>query len=249
MDFPNRYDAPASERRWQQRWAETGLYTFRPDDPRPLFTIDTPPPTVSGQLHMGHVYSYTQAEAMARFWRMRGRNVYYPFGFDDNCLPTERFVERQLKRSAREVGRAAFIEACLEISRATEDQFEALWRSLGFSVDWNLRYSTIDARSRRTAQWSFIDLHRKGRIYRTLAPNPWCPECQTAVAQAEMDDAERDTTFYTLSFLLTAEAQRRGEQQESSIPTATAAQRHDDQNNSAASASLRLCGEYLPIAT
>ena len=200
MDFPTRYDAPASERRWQERWVASGLYTFRPDDPRPIFPIDTPPPTVSGQLHMGHVYSYTQAEAMARFWRMRGRNVYYPFGFDDNGLPTERFVERTIGRSARDLGRADFIAACLEISRATEDQFEALWRSLGFSVDWSLRYSTIDDRSRRIAQWSFIDLHRKGRIYRTLAPNPWCPECQTAVAQAEMDDAERDATFYILDF-------------------------------------------------
>src|SRR5215207_7735129 len=114
MDFPNRYDAAAAERHWQQAWAAAGLYTFRPDDPHPLFPIDTPPPTVSGTLHMGHVYSYTQAEAMARFWRMQGYNVYYPFGFDDNGLPTERFVERRLGKTARQVGRDAFIAACLD---------------------------------------------------------------------------------------------------------------------------------------
>src|SRR5215213_8712357 len=144
MGFPQRYDAAEAERRWQDTWARARLYEFDPADPRPPFAIDTPPPTVSGTIHIGHVYSYVQAEAMARFWRMRGRNVYYPFGFDDNGLPTERFVERTLGKSARDLGRAAFIDACLAISRDTEDQFEALWRSLGFSVDWSLRYSTID---------------------------------------------------------------------------------------------------------
>ncbi len=202
MNFPPRYDAAQNERRWQEYWARERIYEFQPDDKRPIFAIDTPPPTVSGELHIGHVYSYVQAEAMARFWRMQGFNVYYPFGFDDNGLPTERFVERSRGIRARDIGRPAFIAACLEVSREVEDRFEALWKSLGFSVDWRLRYSTIDPLSRRISQWSFLDLYRKGRIYRAQAPNPWCVECQTAIAQAEIDDAERTTTFYTLAFAL-----------------------------------------------
>lgn len=207
MDFPQRYDAAEAERRWQETWARGRIYEFAADDPRPIFAIDTPPPTVSGEIHIGHVYSYVQAEAMARFWRMQGYNVYYPFGFDDNGLPTERFVERRRGIRARDVGREQFIAACLEISREVEDRFETFWKSLGMSVDWRMRYSTIDPTARRTAQWSFIDLHRKGLIYRAQAPNPWCVECQTAIAQAEMDDIERTTTFYTLAFGLTDGAQ------------------------------------------
>jgi valyl-tRNA synthetase len=202
VSFPKRYDAAQSERRWQEQWAREQIYEFRPDDTRPIFAIDTPPPTVSGELHVGHVYSYVQAEAMARFWRMQGLNVYYPFGFDDNGLPTERFVERSRNIRARDVGRAAFIAACLEVSREVEDRFEELWKSLGFSVDWRMRYSTIDPHARRTSQWSFLDLYRKGRVYRAQAPNPWCVECQTAIAQAEIDDAERTTNFYTLAFAI-----------------------------------------------
>ncbi len=148
------------------------IYEFRPDDPRPVFAIDTPPPTVSGALHIGHVYSYVQAEAMARFWRMQGHNVYYPFGFDDNGLATERFVERRLGIRARDLRRPDFIAACLDASREVEDSFEVFWKRLGMSVDWRLRYSTIDPAARRISQWSFLDLHRKGLLYRAQAPNP-----------------------------------------------------------------------------
>jgi valyl-tRNA synthetase len=200
MGFPQRYNAAEAERRWQATWARDRIYEFAPADPRPIFAIDTPPPTVSGEIHIGHVYSYVQAEAMARFWRMQGYNVYYPFGFDDNGLPTERFVERRLGIRARDMRRSEFIAACLDISREVEDRFEGFWKSLGMSVDWRFRYSTIDQQARRISQWSFIDLYRKGRIYRAQAPNPWCVECQTAIAQAEMDDAERETVFYTLAF-------------------------------------------------
>src|SRR5262249_12675481 len=200
MGFPQRYDAAEAERRWQDIWARERLYEFDPADPRPPFAIDTPPPTVSGTIHIGHVYSYIQAEAMARFWRMQGYNVYYPFGFDDNGLPTEPFVEKLRGIRARDLSRPEFITTCLEVSREFEDRFETFWRSLGMSVDWRLRYSTIDPAARRISQWSFIDLYRKGLIYRAQSPNPWCVECQTAIAQAEMEDAERGTTFFTLAF-------------------------------------------------
>lgn len=200
MAMPPRYAAAEAERRWQITWAEQRIYQFDAHDPRPLFAIDTPPPTVSGELHIGHVYSYVQAEAMARFWRMQGYNVYYPFGFDDNGLPTERYVEQKHGIRARDLRRDQFIGICLEASRAVEDRFEGFWKRLGFSVDWRLRYSTIDPQARAISQWSFIDLYRKGLVYRAQAPNPWCVECQTAIAQAEIDDAERDTIFYTLAF-------------------------------------------------
>lgn len=200
MALPPSFDPSQAEPRIQSAWDAAGLYRFDPADPRPIFAVDTPPPTVSGEIHIGHVYSYVQAEAMVRFWRMQGRNVFYPFGFDDNGLPTERFVERSRGMRAHEVGRAAFIEACLATSAEVEARFEQFWKRLGMSVDWRHRYSTIDPTARRTAQWSFLDLHRQGRIYRAQAPNPWCVECATAVAQAELEDAERPTTFYTLAF-------------------------------------------------
>jgi valyl-tRNA synthetase len=201
MDFPTRYDAGA-EPQIAAEWDRLGIYAFNPADPRPIYSIDTPPPTVSGAIHIGHVYSYVQAEAIARFQRMRGYNVYYPFGFDDNGLPTERFVERTRNIRARDVGRAAFIATCLDVSREVEDRFEAFWKRLGMSVDWRLRYSTIDDASRRISQQSFLELLAAGRIYRAQAPNPWCIECRTAIAQAEMDDVERDTTFYEIGFAI-----------------------------------------------
>ena len=205
MGLSQRYNAAETERRWQQTWAESQLYAFDATDPRPIFAIDTPPPTVSGEIHIGHVYSYVQAEAMARFWRMQGYNVYYPFGFDDNGLPTERYVEKTRGVRARDLPRDEFIRMCLNASRAVEDRFETFWKSLGFSADWRLRYSTIDPQARRLSQWSFLDLYRKGHIYRAQAPNPWCIECQTAIAQAEMDDTERETVFYTLAFTASGE--------------------------------------------
>jgi len=200
MGFPSSYDPSEAEPRHQAAWATAGIYAFDPADPRPIFAVDTPPPTVSGEIHIGHVYSYVQAEAMVRFQRMRGYNVFYPFGFDDNGLPTERYVERSRGIRARDVGRAAFIAACLETSAEVEARFEQFWQRLGMSVDWRQRYSTIDPEARRTAQWSFLDLHARGLIRREQAPNPWCVECETAVAQAEMDDVARQTTFHTLAF-------------------------------------------------
>jgi valyl-tRNA synthetase len=209
LGSPNRSAPAAAAPRWQRTWSEQQTYAFDPSDTRPIFAVDTPPPTVSGEIHIGHVYSYVQAEAMIRFWRMQGLNVYYPFGFDDNGLPTERYVERKRGIRARDLSRTDFIAACLETSREVEDRFEIFWKSLGMSVDWRLRYSTIDPHARRISQRSFIELYRKGRVYRAQAPNPWCVECQTAIAQAELDDAERETTFYTLAFGLAAESRNR----------------------------------------
>jgi valyl-tRNA synthetase len=191
-----------AELRLAHFWAEAGLYDFDHTGPGPIFTIDTPPPTVSGQLHIGQCYSYAQADTIARYRRMRGERVFYPMGFDDNGLPTERFVEKIIKRTAPEMEREAFVAACLELIRQTEDRFEKLWRRLGLSVDWRYRYSTISPRAQRVSQWSFIQLCQAGRVYTQLAPTLWCPECRTAIAQAEVDDTSLLTQFSTLAFRL-----------------------------------------------
>ncbi len=204
MALQEGYDFREAEARIQQHWVDLGVYAFDPTAGAPLFSVDTPPPTVSGQIHIGHVFSYTQADIAIRYHRMRGEQVFYPFGFDDNGLPTERFTESVRGITAREVGRAAFIEACLALSAEVEAQFERFWKRLGLSVDWRLRYSTIDARSRRIAQQNFLDLHGKGLVERREAPTLWCPHCETAVAQADVEDTTAvPASFVTLAFPIT----------------------------------------------
>lgn len=201
--LPKRYDPKTEEPRWQAFWQAQGVYHFDvDDDARPVYSIDTPPPTVSGHLHLGHVYSYSHPDFMARFWRMNGYNVFYPMGYDDNGLPTERLVEKWESIRAVDVGREAFIERCLAVSEQAEQDYQALWQRLGLSIDWRYTYRTIDAESRRISQLSFLDLYRKELAYRKEAPAIWCPECQTAIAQAELNDLDRESTFYTLVFTL-----------------------------------------------
>jgi valyl-tRNA synthetase len=200
--LPNRYDFREAEPRLAKLWADAGTYAYAADGDGPSFSIDTPPATVSGQLHLGHCYSYTQADVIARYRRMRGDRVFCPMGFDDNGLPTERFAEKTLGRKAAEMGREAFIAACLALTEQTEGRFEALWRRLGLSIDWRHRYSTIAPEARRASQWSFIQLHQAGLAYAQEAPTLWCPECQTAIAQAEVDDATLPTKLTTLAFRL-----------------------------------------------
>jgi len=198
--LPNRYNFRESEPEIAHFWSEEDLYTFDPHGSSPIFTIDTPPATVSGELHIGHCYSYTQTDVIARYQRMRGKRVLYPMGFDDNGLPTERFVEKTIKRKATEMDAQEFISRCLELTKQTEDRFEALWRRLGLSVDWHHRYATISPTAQRVSQESFIQLYQAGRAYAQPAPALWCPECQTAIAQAEVDDMPLPTQFSTIAF-------------------------------------------------
>jgi valyl-tRNA synthetase len=200
--LPNRYHFQDVEPELMRFWADHNPFAFDPEGTGPIFTIDTPPPTVSGELHIGHCFSYTQTDVLARFQRMRGKRVFYPMGFDDNGLPTERFVEKTIGRKATEMERGEFIRACLDLIDQTEQRFELLWRRLSLSVDWCYRYSTISPRAQRTSQWSFIQLYQAGRAYTQQAPTLWCPECQTAIAQAEVDDLLLPTLFSTLAFTL-----------------------------------------------
>ena len=199
--LPKRYRAEEAEPRIASFWAAQGVYHFdREDVEHPVYAIDTPPATVSGHLHLGHVYSYSHTDFVARYHRMRGDNVFYPMGFDDNGLPTERLVERWEGVRAEDVGREAFIELCLVVSERAEVDYRTLWRRLGLSIDWRHTYRTIDAPSRRVSQTSFIDLVRKDLAYRQEAPTIWCPTCHTAIAQADLNDLVRESVFFTLAF-------------------------------------------------
>jgi len=198
------YHPQENEPQLETFWQESGVYHYDPKAKAPVYSIDTPPPTVSGHLHLGHVYSYSHADFMARFFRMNGFNVFYPMGFDDNGLPTDRLVEKRFGITAAQVGRQAFFEKCLEVSESSEEDYRALWQRLGLSVDWRYTYRTIDDLSRRTAQLSFIDLFKRGLAYRQQAPTIWCPECHTAIAQADLNDLERQSEFETLAFKLSS---------------------------------------------
>ena len=165
-----------------------------------LYSIDTPPPTVSGSLHVGHIFSYTHTDITARYKRMSGYAVFYPFGFDDNGLPTEKYVEKKCKVRAHELGRSKFIELCLEQTKEAEQQFKELWQRMGLSVDWNYWYSTISKEVRKISQLSFIKLYKENYIYRKDEPALYCTACRTTVAQAELDDATVPTFFNDIIF-------------------------------------------------
>lgn len=200
MALPKRYDPTICEPKLMEFWQSSGVYHFSPEDGGEVYSIDTPPPTVSGKLHLGHVYSYSHPDFLARFWRMKGHKVFYPMGYDDNGLPTERLVEQTLKIRATEVGRESFIEQCLEVSRDAENEYERLWQRLGLSIDWRYTYRTIDTLPRRISQIAFVDLYEKELAYRKEAPTIWCPSCNTAIAQAELSDLDRESEFVTLAF-------------------------------------------------
>jgi valyl-tRNA synthetase len=202
MSLAKTYNPQELEPRIQAFWQEQGIYNYDPASEAPVYSIDTPPPTASGNLHLGHLYSYSHPDFIARFWRMNGWNVFYPMGFDDNGLPTERLVEKRLGLHAREIGRTAFIQKCLELSRDVEQEYQAIWQRLGLSIDWRYIYRTIDDRSRRLCQLSFITLYRRGLVYRREAPAIWCPECQASFAQADLNDLDRSSEFVTLAFAL-----------------------------------------------
>jgi valyl-tRNA synthetase len=202
MSLSKRYDPIIVEPRLEKEWQASGVYHYQVDHPGPVYSIDSPPATVSGNLHLGHVYSYSHADFMARFFRMCGASVFYPMGFDDNGLPTERLVEKQRGITATQVGRSQFIKQCLQVSQEAEEDYRALWQRLGLSIDWRYTYRTIDDFSRRTSQYSFIQLYRQGLVYRREAPAIWCPECHTAIAQAELNDLDRQSEYVTMDFRL-----------------------------------------------
>lgn len=194
-------DIPAMEERGRSLWEKNEVYKYDPHAEKPVFSVDTPPPYVSAaHLHVGHAMSYTQAEIAIRFKRMRGHSIFYPMGFDDNGLPTERFVETTYKIDKSKISRSDFRKLCIDETSKGALEYEKLWRALGLSVDWGLRYSTIDERSRHTAQKSFIDLYKKGLLYRANQPVLWDTHFETSLAQADLDTVTRKGKMYDIQF-------------------------------------------------
>ncbi|HXW86516.1 MAG TPA: valine--tRNA ligase, partial [Candidatus Bathyarchaeia archaeon] len=166
-----------------------------------LFSIDTPPPTVSGNLHIGHIFSYTQTDIIARYKRLCEYHVLYPFGFDDNGLATERYVEKKCGVRAVDMSRSDFIALCMQETEHAEKLFQQVWNAVGLSAQGENAYRTISAQARGLAQASFIELYKKGFVYRQNEPALYCTTCRTSVAQAELDDHEEKSFFNTIPFM------------------------------------------------
>ena len=197
------YDVPATEAKWRDHWLSTGVYGWNPAEPRENgFVIDTPPPYASGNLHIGHVYSYTQTDILARYQRMAGKNVFYPMGWDDNGLPTERQTEKARGVRAVDLPRAEFIRLCYEVIAEHEAHYTRQFQALGLSVDWAQNYQSIGEYARRISQLSIIDLYNKGHAYRQLEPSLWDPADQTTLAQSEIEDKEQPGTMWEIPFAL-----------------------------------------------
>ncbi len=221
-NVPERPSLDGLEAKWSAVWERDGVYRFDRSAPRErVFAIDTPPPTVSGSLHVGHVFSFTHTDTVARYRRMRGMEVFYPMGWDDNGLPTERRVQNHFGvrcdpsvaydsdfRPPREpsekepvsVSRPNFVELCLRLTETDEQAFEELWRTLGLSVDWSMTYTTIGKLAQRISQRSFLGLLARGEAYQLEAPTLWDVDFQTAVAQAELEDRERPGAMHRVRF-------------------------------------------------
>ena len=194
-----KYNAAEKEAKWLNYWKEKSVYKFVPDE-RKVYSIDTPPPTVSGNIHIGHIFSYSQTEMLARYKRLRGYNVFYPFGFDDNGLPSERLVEKEQGKKASEIGREAFSKLCYDTTDKYEAQFKELFSRMGVSADWDLQYKTVSPSTIKISQTSFLDLVKKGHCYHKEAPALWCNECLTSIAQAELETKTIKTTFNYVNF-------------------------------------------------
>jgi valyl-tRNA synthetase len=221
MPVPEKPALEGLEAKWTARWEESRLYQFDRTRPRDqVFSIDTPPPTVSGSLHVGHVFSFTHTDLIARFKRMRGKAVFYPMGWDDNGLPTERRVQNYYgvrcdpslpydssfappatpPKPPVSVSRPNFVELCARLTAEDEKAFEHLWRHLGLSVDWSMTYATIDRRSQRVSQLAFLHLLQRGLAYQVEAPTLWDVDFKTAVAQAELEDRETSGAYHRIRF-------------------------------------------------
>lgn len=191
MAFENKYNAKDVEPKILKFWEENNIFKFDENSQKVVFSIDTPPPTISGKMHIGHAFSFTQTDFMARFKRMKGFEVFYPFGTDDNGLATEKLVQKVKKVNLRKVPREEAIKICLDYLEEERPNFIQDFKNVGLSCDWNVRYSTIDDKSRKLSQTTFLTLYNKGLIYRKEGPVMWDRVFQTPIAQAELEDEEK----------------------------------------------------------
>ncbi|MAG37948.1 valine--tRNA ligase [Candidatus Pacearchaeota archaeon] len=188
------------ESRWLSYWEKGKTYSFDPKSKKKTYSIDTPPPYISGQMHIGHAFSYSQEDFIARYKRMAGFNVFYPFGTDDNGLPTERWIEKTKGIKSKDMSRNEFIKIGLALLKEKTPELIQDWKNIGISADYNVSYSTIDDNTRKISQKSFLDLYASKLIYKENFPTIYCPECQTPVAQAELEDKSLSSQFSTLKF-------------------------------------------------
>ena len=221
MDLPKKYEAHQTEEHWLRFWETQKTYAYDPTRGRDeTFVVDTPPPTVSGSLHVGHLFSYSHQDFIVRFQRMSGKNIFFPIGWDDNGLPTERRVqnlygvkceahlhydpdfkpERGRKGDPMPLSRKNFVELCDQVTAEDEAAFRRLWTRLGLSYDWDEEYATINTHCRKLSQYSFLDLLEKGEIFQEDRPVLWDVDFQTAVAQAELVDKEVPGAYNHLRF-------------------------------------------------
>ncbi|MDY6776695.1 MAG: valine--tRNA ligase [Candidatus Nanohaloarchaea archaeon] len=200
------YDPEVIEEKWQEIWVEEDTYAYgEADSEAEVFSIDTPPPTVSGDLHMGHLYGFTLQDFVARFRRMNEDEVFFPFGYDDNGIASERLTERELGIQHQDFSRREFQDKCRDVCQEYENDFTEKMQNLAFSMDWNNTYKTIEPRVQKISQLSFLDLYEKGREYREKAPAIWCPDCETAISQVEMEDKKKHSHFNDIKFPLVGE--------------------------------------------
>ena len=219
----DKFNSAAIEERAVRFWEDSGIYAYDKTASRDqTFVVDTPPPTVSGSLHIGHIFSYTQTDVMVRYNRMKGKSIFYPIGWDDNGLPTERRVQNYYNIACnpalpydpdfkpvhdpkadggrKEVSRQNFIEACEELTRVDEQAFEDIFHKIGHSYDWRLKYTTIGSKAIVESQKSFLDLIEKGMARSVEAPTMWDVTFQSAIAQAEIEDRETAGFFHDIRF-------------------------------------------------
>jgi len=195
-----KYDFQLEEKKWQDFWRENNIFAFDEKSIKPIFSIDTPPPTVSGKLHMGHVFSYVQTEIIARYFRLAGYNVFYPIGMDDNGLPTDKLAEKELEINSKNLPKEEYIKKVQGLVASYHKLYTDLFNSLGFSYDWNLLYSTISPEIQKLTIDNFNDFTARGLIYKKKSPSLWCSTCHTGVAQAEVEDKQFSSTLYDIQF-------------------------------------------------
>ncbi len=193
-------DIKSMEDKWKDYWLKNNIFKFKSDENKKMFTIDTPPPTVSGKMHVGHAYSYPQQDFIARYKRMKGYDVFYPWGFDDNGLPTERFVEKEKNVTIENTDLDTYIKTCKDVSRESEKELYKAWYDTGLSADFTDYIDTSSDFSIKLSQEMFLDLVNKKRAYRSEAPYITCPTCKTAISQIDMKDAIVNTDLVYINF-------------------------------------------------
>lgn len=213
-ELEKRYDFKKSEKKWKEFWEKESIFKFSEigkgkEGNKKIYSVDTPPPTLSGEMHIGHAFSYAQQDFIVRYMRMKGLNVYYPFGTDDNGLPTERLVERLKKVKSKKMKRGEFVKLCQKTIKEILPKFIQTWKDIGMSCDFSNPYSTIDNHCIKTSQKSFIELFKKKLVYRKKSPVVWCTNCQTAIAQAELEDKQKNSLFIDVKFKLTEEKENK----------------------------------------